>query len=97
MKRLAHAHEQIKHADEQLTRLSEQLAKMERDDVRPPSAGPGPQPPGLTIISHADPARDTVPASRKAGAPDPVGLMLAAGIVVVALLVLQSSYGGGPR
>ena len=42
--RLAHAHEQIKRADEQLTRLTEQLAKMERDDARPPSAGPGPQP-----------------------------------------------------
>jgi uncharacterized membrane protein YccC len=43
--RLAHAYEQIARADEQLARVTEQLAKMERDATRPPSAGPGPQPP----------------------------------------------------
>src|SRR5260370_7849489 len=42
---LAHAYEQIRRADEQLAHVSEQLAKMERDDARPPSAGPGPQSP----------------------------------------------------
>jgi len=43
--RLARAYQQIKHADEGLARVSEQVAKMERDDARPPSAGPGPQSP----------------------------------------------------
>ena len=73
---LAHAYEQIRRADEQLAHVSEQLAKMERDDARPPSAGPGPQSPprrpALWVL---------------------VGLPLAA-CIVVAALVLQSSYGG---
>lgn len=43
--RLAQAYQQIKRADEELARVSEQVAKMERDDARPPSAGPGPQSP----------------------------------------------------
>ncbi|SHH75638.1 hypothetical protein [Bradyrhizobium erythrophlei] len=72
---LAHVHEQIARADEELARLSERLAKMDRDAARPPSAGPGPQPP---------PGR---PALRAL-----VGLALAA-CIVVAALVLQSSYG----
>jgi hypothetical protein len=76
---LAHAHEQIMRAGEELARLSEQLAKMERDAVRPPPAGPGPQSP---------PRR---PALRAL-----VGLPLAA-CIVVAALVLQSSYGGGAK
>jgi uncharacterized coiled-coil protein SlyX len=74
--RLAHAYEQIARADEQLARLTEQLEKMERDDARPPSAGPAP---------HVPPAR---PARRAL-----VGLPLAA-CIVVAALVLHSSYGG---
>jgi hypothetical protein len=76
---LAHAYEQIRRADEQLAHVSEQLAKMERDDARPPSAGPGPQSPprrpALWVL---------------------VGLPLAA-CIVVAALVLQSSYGGGAK
>ena len=72
---LAHVHEQIARADEELARLSERLAKMDRDAARPPSAGPGPQPP---------PGR---PALRAL-----VGLALAA-CIVVAALILQSSYG----
>ncbi len=76
---LAHAYEQITRADEDLARLSEQLAKMERDDARPPSAGPGPQSP---------PRRPALWAL--------VGLPLAA-CIVVAALVLQSSYGGGAK
>ena len=67
MKRLAHAHEQIKRADEQLTRLSEQLAKMERDDAHPPSAEtwPATNLPARTI-SHAEPARTPSPPGRPA-------------------------------
>ena len=91
---LAHAHEQIVQADEQLTRLSEQLAKLERDDVRPPPAEPGPQPPPSQSSATPPPATPSPPA--KPALAVPVGLMLAAGIVVVAL-VWQSSYGGGVR
>jgi hypothetical protein len=91
---LAHAHEQIVQADEQLTRLSEQLAKLERDDVRPPPAEPGPQPPPSQ--SSATPPPETPSPPAKPALAVPVGLMLAAGIVVVAL-VWQSSYGGGVR
>lgn len=76
---LAHAYEQITRADEDLARLSEQLAKMERDDARPPSAGPGPQ----SLLRR--PALWAL-----------VGLPLAA-CIVVAALVLQSSYGAGAK
>ena len=76
---LAHAYEQIRRADEQLAHVSEQLAKMERDDARPPSAGPGPQSPPRR------PARGAL-----------VGLPLAA-CIVVAGLVLYSSYGSGAK
>lgn len=82
--RLANAHEQIKRADEQLARLSEQLAKMERDTARPPPAASGPQSPP----PHSPPGR---PALRTL-----VGLPLAA-CIVVAALVLQSSYGDGAK
>src|ERR1041385_466317 len=91
---LAHAHEQIIQADEQLTRLSEQLAKLERDDVRPRPAEPGPQPSTAQSSATPPPATPSLPAKRALAVH--VGLMLAAGIVVVAL-VLQSSYGGGVR
>jgi hypothetical protein len=76
---IARAYEQIAQADEQLARVTEQLAKMGLDAARPPSAGPGPQPP---------PGR---PARRA-----PVGLLLLA-CIVVAALVLQSSYSGGAK
>jgi hypothetical protein len=76
---LAHAHEQIARAGEELARLSEQLAKMEREDARPPSAGPAPQLP-----------------PRRRALRTLVGLPLAA-CIVVAALVLQSSYGGGAK
>jgi hypothetical protein len=75
---LAHAHEQIVRADKDLTRLSEQLAKLERDDSYPSSGGPGPDP-------QSPPRRPVLRAL--------VGLPLAA-CIVVAALVLQSSYGG---
>jgi hypothetical protein len=76
---LAHAHEQIVRADKDLTRLSEQLAKMERDASRPSSTGgPGPVP-------QLPPRRQVLRAL--------VGLPLAA-CIVVAALILQSSYGG---
>jgi hypothetical protein len=83
--RLAHAHEQIARADEELTRLSEQVAKMEREAAHPRSAEPGPSPePG----PQSPPRR---PALRAL-----VGLPLAAGIVVAGL-VLYSSYGSGAK
>jgi hypothetical protein len=91
---LAHAHEQIVQADEQLTRLSEQLAKLERDDVRPPPAEPSPPPQPAQSSATPPPATPSPPA--KPALAVPVGLMLAAGIVVVAL-VWQSSNGGGVR
>jgi hypothetical protein len=83
---LAHAHEQIVRADKDLARLSEQLAKMEREAAHPPWAGPGPQSPPTG--PQSPPRR---PALRAL-----VGLPLAA-CIVVAALVLQSSYGGGAK
>jgi hypothetical protein len=106
---LAHAYEQIAGADEELARLSEQLAKIERDAARPPSAGPGPQlPPGRPALRalvgqlERDAARQPSagPGSqsprRRAALRALVGLPLAA-CIVVAALVLQSSYGGGAK
>ena len=87
--RLVHAYEQIKRADEELARVSEQLAKMERDAAHPPSAGPGPQPAPTQLPPTQSPPRR--PALRIL-----VGLPLAA-CIVVAALVLQSSYGGGAK
>jgi len=82
--RLAHAYGQITRAGEELARVSELVAKMEHDAERPPSAGPpsaGPRP-------QSPPGK---PARRAL-----VGLVLAA-CIVVAALVLQSSYGAGAK
>jgi len=87
---LAHAYEQIRRADEQLAHVSEQLAKMERDDA--PSAGPGPQSPPERLA--AGPGPQSPP--RRPALWALVGLPLAA-CIVVAALVLQSSYGGGVK
>src|SRR5262245_52092995 len=92
--RLEHAHEQITRAGEQLARLDEQVAKMERDAARRPSTGPGPQSPPTapgtqsrpTVLGSQSPPRRPVIGAR-------VGLALAA-CIIVAALVLQSSYGG---
>jgi hypothetical protein len=89
---LAHAYEQIRRADEQLAHVSEQLAKMERDDARPPSAGPGPQSPPERLA--AGPGPQSPP--RRPALWALVGLPLAA-CIVVAAPVLQSSYGGGAK
>ena len=78
---LAHAYEQIARADEELTRVSEQVAKMERDAARPRPSSAGPG-------RQSPPGR---PALRTL-----VGLLLAA-CIVVAALVLQSSYGAGTK
>ena len=87
----AHVHEQIARADEQLARVTEQLAKMDRDAPRPPSAGPGPSPgPGPS----AGPRPQSPPRRPARGAL--VGLPLAA-CIVVAGLVLYSSYGSGAK
>ena len=100
---LAHAHEQIARADGELARLSEQLAKMERDAARPPSAGPGPQlppRPALRAVSQMERDAARPPSAglrpRRAALRALVGLPLAA-CIVVAALVLQSSYGGGAK
>jgi hypothetical protein len=106
---LAHAYDQIARADGDLARLSEQLAKIERDAARPPSAGPGPQLPptrpalrALVGQMERDAARQPSagPGSqlprRRAALRALVGLPLAA-CIVVAALVLQSSYGGGAK
>src|SRR5260370_7221796 len=85
---LAHAYEQIRRADEQLAHVSEQLAKMERDDARPPSAGPGPQSPPERLA--AGPCPQSPP--RRPALWALVRFPLAACIAVAALL-LQSSYG----
>src|SRR6266850_2812155 len=107
--RLARAHEQIARADEELTRVSEQVARMEREAAHPRSAGPDPQSPrsaGPDPQSARSAGPD--PQSPRSAGPGPqspprrpalralVGLPLAAGIVVAAL-VLQSSYGGGAK
>jgi hypothetical protein len=89
---LAHAYEQITRADEELARLSDQLAKMERDDALAPSAGPGPQSPPERLA--AGPGPQSPP--RRPALWVLVGLPLAA-CIVVAALVLQSSYGGGAK
>ena len=81
----AHVHEQIARADEQLARVTEQLAKMDRDAPCPPSAGPGPS---------AGPRPQSPPRRPARGAF--VGLPLAA-CIVVAGLVLYSSYGSGAK
>src|SRR5216684_4380167 len=87
----ARVHEQIARADEQLARVTEQLAKMDRDAPRPPSAGPGPSPgPGPS----AGPRPQSPPRRPARGAF--VGLPLAA-CIVVAGLVLYSSYGSGAK
>ncbi len=83
---LAHAHEQIARADEDLARLSEQLAKMEQGAVRSPSAESGPP--------SAEPGPQSPPGKPVLRAL--VGLPLAA-CVIVAVLVLQSSYGDGAK
>jgi hypothetical protein len=106
---LAHAYDQIARADGDLARLSEQLAKIERDAVRPPSAGPGPQLPPRTPALRALVGQMERDAARQPSAGPGsqllpkrpalwalVGLPLAA-CIVVAALVLQSSYGGGAK
>ena len=97
--RLARAHEQIARADEELTRVSEQVARMEREAAHPRSAGPDPQSarsagPDPQSPRSAGPGPQSPP--RRPALRALVGLPLAAGIVVAAL-VLQSSYGGGAK
>jgi hypothetical protein len=100
----ARVHEQIARADEQLACVTEQLAKMDRDAPRPPSAGPGPQlpprRPALRAVGQMERDAARPPSAglrpRRAALRALVGLPLAA-CIVVAALVLQSSYGGGAK
>src|SRR5262249_5712405 len=82
---LARFVEQIANADEEIAGVTEQLSKMERDDARNPSARP------------ADDARNPSarpglqPSRRKSAVPGsigllPIGLLLAACLVVAALV-----------
>jgi uncharacterized membrane protein YccC len=102
---LAHAYQQIARADAELTRVSAEVAKMEHEAAQPRSAESRPQsPPGPPSPPSAAPGSATPPLS----APGPqapagrpalralVGLLLAAAIIVAAL-VLQSSYGSGAK
>src|SRR5947209_168459 len=82
--RLAHAYEQITRAVEELARVTERVAQMEHDAACPPS--PYPPLPGPRPQSPAG-----RPALRML-----VGPALAA-CIVVATLVLQSSYGSGAK
>jgi len=107
---LARAYDQIARADGDLARLSEQLAKIERDAARPPSAESGaqlpPRGPALRALVVGQLERDAArqpsagPGSqlprRRAALRALVGLPLAA-CIVIAALVLQSSYGGGAK
>jgi hypothetical protein len=96
---LAHAYRQIARADEELTRVSAEVAKMEHEAAHPRSVEPAPQPPpsaappsaGLPSAGPGPQAPAGRPALRAL-----VGLLLAAGIVIAAL-VLQSSYGSGAK
>jgi molecular chaperone GrpE (heat shock protein) len=87
--RLTQAHEQIKRADEQLSRLTEQLARMEREAAPPPSTGPAPQSP--PAAEPAPPPPQKMPRLRTL-----VALPIAA-CIIVAALVLQSTYGDGAK
>ena len=82
--RLASAYVQITRAGEELARVSEQVARMEHDAARPPSGGTpsaGPRP-------QSPPGKPAIRAL--------VGVFLVA-CIVVAALVLQSSYGAGAK
>src|SRR5882757_1133655 len=83
--RLAHAYGQITRASEELARVSEQVAKMEHGAGRPPLAGPSSAEGRRPQSSPGRPAHRAL-----------VGLALAA-CIVVAALVLQSSYGAGAK
>jgi uncharacterized membrane protein YccC len=87
--RLAHAYGQITRAGEELARVSEQVAKMEHDAERPPSAGRPST--GFPSAGSRPQSPHGRPALRVL-----VGLMLAA-CIVVATLVLQSTYGSGDK
>jgi uncharacterized coiled-coil protein SlyX len=87
--RLTQAHEQIKRADEQLSRLTEQLARMEREAAPAPSTGPAPQSPAAA--GPAPPPPQKMPRLRTL-----VALPVAA-CIIVAALVLQSTYGDGAK
>jgi hypothetical protein len=88
---LAHVRERIASADEEIARVTEQLSKMERDelrspsrpgdDVRNPSARPGPQP-----LQGKSAMLGSIGLLR-------VGLLLAACLVVVALVSQLSRAG----
>jgi hypothetical protein len=89
---LARVRERIASADEEIARVTEQLSKIERDDVRNPSARPGDDAGNPSAKSDPQPPRGK---SAVPGSIDLllIGLMLAA-CLVVAALVSQLSRDG---
>src|ERR1700692_773301 len=82
---LASVRERIASVDEDIARVTEQLSKMERDDARNPSAGPRDDARSPSARPGPQPPRG------KSAAPDstsllPIGLLLAACLVVAALV-----------
>ena len=90
---LARVRERIASADEEIARVTEQLSKIERDDVRNPSARPGDD---AGNPSAAKPAPQ--PPRGKSAVPGSIDLLLIglvlAACLVVAALVSQLSRDG---
>jgi hypothetical protein len=82
---LERVREQIASADEEIARVTEQLSKMERDDARNPSATPGDDARSPSASPDPQPPRGK---SAGPGSTDllPIGLLLAACLVVAALV-----------
>ena len=83
---LERVREQIASADEEIARVTERLSKMERDDARNPSAGPGDDARNPSAGPGPQPPRVKSAAPGSIGLL-PIGLLLAAGLVVAALVL----------
>lgn len=91
---LARVRERIASADEEIARVTEQLSKMQRDDVRSPSAGPVEDVRKPSAEAGEDarspPARpDPQPPQAKSATPRSVDLLLI-GLLVAACLVVAA-------
>jgi hypothetical protein len=82
---LERVREQIASADEEIARVTERLSKMEQDDARNPSAGPGDEARNPSAGPGPQPPRGKSAAPGSIGLL-PIGLLLAGGIVVAALV-----------
>src|SRR5690348_11490769 len=86
---LARLREQIASADEEIARVTEQLSKMERDDTRNPSARPGDDARNPSARPGPQPPRGKSAVPGSIGLL-PIGLLVAACLVVAALVSLLS-------